>query len=166
MSLFITSLNSGSNGNCYYIGNENEAVLIDAGISCKEVESRMKRLGLSINKLKAIFISHEHSDHINGIPLICKRYNLPVYVTQHTLRSCKFLIKRELIQHFTSVMPVQIGSLTITGFPKFHDASEPYSFTVAGNGITVGVFTDIGTPCPQLIHHFAQCNAAIFRIEL
>ena len=59
MSLFITSLNSGSNGNCYYVGNSNEAVLVDVGISCKEVELRMKRLDLSLDKIKAIFISHE-----------------------------------------------------------------------------------------------------------
>jgi phosphoribosyl 1,2-cyclic phosphodiesterase len=64
MSLFITSLNSGSNGNCYYIGNDSEAVLVDAGISCRETEKRMSRLGLTMTKVKAIFISHEHIDHI------------------------------------------------------------------------------------------------------
>ena len=69
MSLFIASLNSGSNGNCYYVGNNNEAVLIDAGISCRETEKRMKRLGLSMHKVKAIFISHEHDDHIYGLNL-------------------------------------------------------------------------------------------------
>lgn len=160
MAIYISSLNSGSNGNCYYVGNETEAVLIDAGISCKEVEQRMKRLGLSMNKVKAIFISHEHSDHINGISLICRRYNLPVYVTQRTLRSCKFWIRKELICHFTSFAPIQIGELTITGFPKLHDASEPHSFIVSDSSVTVGVFTDIGAPCQQLIHHFAQCDAA------
>ncbi|MVY89979.1 MBL fold metallo-hydrolase, partial [Escherichia coli] len=59
MSLFIASLNSGSNGNCYYVGNSEEAILIDAGLSCLETEKRMKRLGLSLSKVKAIFISHE-----------------------------------------------------------------------------------------------------------
>ncbi len=63
MALFITSLNSGSNGNCYYIGNEQDAILVDAGISCRETEKRLQRLNLSINKVRAIFISHEHSDH-------------------------------------------------------------------------------------------------------
>src|SRR4051812_44823616 len=67
MSLSITSLNSGSNGNCYYVGNEQEAVLVDAGISCREIERRMKRLGPSMQKVKAVFISHEHSDHIRGL---------------------------------------------------------------------------------------------------
>src|SRR5688572_18427900 len=70
MSLYISSLNTGSNGNCFYIGNDNEAILIDAGISCRETERRMKRLGLLMEKVKAIFVSHEHSDHISGIPVL------------------------------------------------------------------------------------------------
>ena len=74
MSLYITSLNSGSNGNCYYIGNEKEAILVDAGISCREIEKRMKRFGLNMQKVKAIFVSHEHSDHIKGIPTLARKY--------------------------------------------------------------------------------------------
>jgi len=88
MSLFITSLNSGSNGNCYYVGNDEEAVLVDVGISCKEIEKRMRRLGLSIQKVKAIFVSHEHTDHISGIPVLARKYNLPVYITAGTLKQC------------------------------------------------------------------------------
>src|ERR1700709_624617 len=94
MSLFITSLNSGSNGNCYYIGNEQEAILVDAGISCRETEKRMLRLGLSMNKVKAIFISHEHSDHINGVTVLAKKYQLPVYITQPTLIGGKLNIEQ------------------------------------------------------------------------
>ena len=81
MSLFITSLNSGSNGNCYYVGNETEAILVDAGISCREIEKRMNRLNLKIEKVKAVFVSHEHSDHIKGLPVLIKKYQLPVYIT-------------------------------------------------------------------------------------
>jgi len=67
MHINICSLNSGSNANCYYIGNDNEAVLIDAGLSCRETEKRMNGLTLSMDKVKAIFISHEHSDHVTGL---------------------------------------------------------------------------------------------------
>jgi len=89
MPLWITSLNSGSNGNCYYVGNEHEAVLIDAGIPCRQIEQRLDRLGLSLRAVKAIFISHEHSDHIRGIAALARKYQLPVYITPKTLRQLR-----------------------------------------------------------------------------
>lgn len=160
MSLYITSLNSGSNGNCYYVGNDNEAVLVDAGISCREIEKRMKRLGLPIEKVKAVFISHEHSDHIRGLSTIAKKYRLPVYITNTTLRFSGLHIEKTLAYDFIPHKPIEVGSLSITAFPKYHDASDPYSFMISCNGINVGVFTDIGEPCAHLISHFGQCHAA------
>src|ERR1700760_544129 len=121
MSLFITSLNSGSNGNCYYIGNEHEAVLVDAGISCRETEKRMLRLGLNIRKVKAIFISHEHSDHINGLPVLAKKYQLPVYITLPTMRRGGLMLEEHLVFRFAAFQTIQIGGLQITAFPKMHD---------------------------------------------
>ena len=160
MSLFITSLASGSNGNCYYIGNEKEAVLIDAGISCRETEKRMKRLGLSMAKVKAIFISHEHSDHIRGLQSLVKKHQLPVYITPPALQYGGLSLNGSSIRSFKAYEPVSIGDLVITAFPKLHDASDPYSFIVAGREIKVGVFTDIGLPCQHVIKHFGQCHAA------
>jgi phosphoribosyl 1,2-cyclic phosphodiesterase len=160
MSLFITSLNSGSNGNCYYIGNEHEAVLVDVGISCRETEKRMNRLGLSIHKVKAIFISHEHSDHISGVPLLAKKHNIPVYITPKTLLHLNVNADDHQILHFIAYQPVIIGGLTITAFPKFHDAIEPHSFIISCGKVTVGVFTDIGAACEHLISHFSKCHAA------
>ncbi|SHM82469.1 MBL fold metallo-hydrolase [Mucilaginibacter sp. OK098] len=160
MSLFIASLNSGSNGNCYYVGNEQEAVLIDAGISCRETEKRMLRLGLSMQKVKAIFVSHEHSDHINGIPVIAKKYRLPVYITPPTLQRGGLRLDNELVISFGAFETVIIGGLHVTAFPKQHDASNPHSFLITCRDIKVGVFTDIGIVCENLIHHFSQCHAA------
>jgi phosphoribosyl 1,2-cyclic phosphodiesterase len=160
MQLFITSLNSGSNGNCYYIGNEQEAVLVDAGISCRETETRMKRLGLSMTKVKAIFISHEHSDHIRGLEGLARKYRLPVYITPDTRVSSRLIFDNIGLRPFRAYEPVQIGELTITGFPKFHDAADPHSFIVAYQDIKVGVFTDIGAPCEHVVQHFQLCHAA------
>jgi phosphoribosyl 1,2-cyclic phosphodiesterase len=160
MSLFIASLNSGSNGNCYYIGNDNEAILIDAGISCREIEKRMKRLGLLIEKVKAIFVSHEHSDHIFGIPVLSNKYRLPVYITSGTLKYSRLSIEKHLVTSFRAYEPVMIGSLSVSAFPKFHDAGDPHSFIVTNNLVKVGVFTDIGIACENVVHHFKQCNAA------
>ena len=160
MSLFITSLNSGSNGNCYYIGNETDAILVDAGISCREIEKRMKRLSLDIHKVKAVFVSHEHTDHISGVQVLSKKYKLPVYITNVTHRFGRLRLDKDLVTSFTAYQAITIGNLTITAFPKFHDAADPYSFVVSCNQIKVGVFTDIGTPCENLVHHFKQCHAA------
>jgi phosphoribosyl 1,2-cyclic phosphodiesterase len=160
MQLFITSLNSGSNGNCYYVGNEQEAVLIDVGISCRETEKRMLRLGLSMSKVKAIFVSHEHTDHISGVPVLAKKYNIPVYITEHTRQNIRLSWENVLVQPFQAYKPLRIGELLITGFPKFHNAADPHSFVVDYQNIRVGIFTDIGTPCDHVIRHFSQCHAA------
>lgn len=159
MSLFIASIASGSNGNCYYIGNEQEAVLIDAGISCRETVKRMKRIGLSIDKVKGIFISHEHGDHIRGVEVLSSRYKLPVYITAATLRSSRLKLNKDHIAHFHANEPIAIGELLINPFLKKHDAADPHSFTVSYNDVTIGIFTDIGKPCEHVIEHFKQCHA-------
>ncbi len=160
MSLFITALASGSNGNCYYVGNEREAVLVDAGICCREIERRMRRLGLQMAKVKAVFVSHEHSDHIRGLRVLSKKYSLPVYITRPTLQNGRLFLEKHLILNFVADEPIKIGGLLVTAFSKLHDAADPYSFMVSCNGLNVGVFTDIGTCCQQLVYHFSNCHAA------
>ena len=159
MSLFITSLNSGSNGNCYYVGNTHEAVLIDAGLSCRQTETRMERLGLSLRTVKAIFVSHEHSDHIKGIVQLAKKYQLPVYITPGTLQKSRLPTASFPLRPLRSHEPVRVGDLFITAFPKLHDAADPHSFLITSQDTCVGVFTDIGFPCEHVIHHFKQCHA-------
>jgi phosphoribosyl 1,2-cyclic phosphodiesterase len=160
MSLYISSLNSGSNANCYYIGNSNEAVLIDAGLSCRETEKRMLQLGLSMDKVKAIFVSHEHSDHITGLAGISKKHQLPVYITAATSGNCRIPIEPQLVRGFQKNKPVKIGNLSIIPFRKSHDAKDPHSFMVSGQGINIGIITDIGHACKQVIKYFSQCHAA------
>lgn len=159
MSLYVASLNSGSNGNCYYIGNDNEAVLIDAGISCRETEKRMKRLGLEMRRVKAVFISHEHADHIHGLPVLSKKFNLPVYGTAQTLECVKDRIRPDLLYYISSFAPVNIGKIAVTAFPKHHDAADPQSFVLTCEGVTTGVFTDIGRPCEHVRQYFSLCHA-------
>ncbi len=158
MSLYIASLNSGSNGNCYYVGNDMEAVLVDVGISCRETEKRMKLAGLNIKNVKAIFVSHEHGDHIRGVSTLANKYSLPVYITSLTANNGPILIKH-LSKTFTAGEAVSVGSLKITAFAKQHDANDPHSFIISHNETTVGVFTDIGIVCKEVIHYFKQCHA-------
>ena len=159
MQLFVTALNSGSNGNCYYVGNEEEAVLIDAGISCRETEKRMLRLGLSMAKVKAIFISHEHSDHIKGLRVLAKKYKLPVYITPATLGNSRLNLEELEVISFQAFRPVRVGGLMVEAFPKFHDAADPHSFVISFQEVKVGVFTDIGAPCEHVIKYFQRCHA-------
>jgi phosphoribosyl 1,2-cyclic phosphodiesterase len=159
MSLFITSLNSGSNGNCYYIGSATEAILIDAGLSCKETEKRMQRLGLSIDNVKAIFISHEHTDHVFGLPVLSAKHSLPVFITERTRLYSGLRLKPHLVHAFGAHEPVQIGNLLVHAVPKNHDAADPHSFIVTSSGINIGILTDIGKPCNNVIDSFSKCNA-------
>lgn len=160
MSLYVTSLNSGSNGNTYYIGNDTEAVLVDAGISCRETERRMARLGLSMELVKAIFISHEHSDHISGVPTLAKKYQLPIYITERTLRNSGMKLSETLVQNFKADEAIRIGALYVIPFGKHHDAADPHSFVIEYKGVKVGVLTDIGASCDRVVHYFKQCHAA------
>lgn len=160
MSLRIASLNSGSNGNCYYVGNEEEAVLIDAGISCKETERRMAQLTLPLQRVKAIFISHEHSDHISGLDVLSRKYDIPVFLTPRMQQWGRIKVEPSRVLFYEAFQPVIIGNLRITAFPKLHDACDPHSFTVADENVIIGVFTDLGLPCKELIRHFKLCNAA------
>ncbi|MFA6127677.1 MAG: MBL fold metallo-hydrolase [Bacteroidales bacterium] len=160
MALNIASLNSGSNGNCYYIGNYSEAVLIDAGLSCRETEMRMARIGLYIKKVKAIFISHEHTDHTRGVEVLSRRHKIPVYLTGRTLQNSRLQLEPDLVRSFDSYNPVIIGSLLVNPFPKLHDAAEPHSFIISDGSTNIGVLTDIGKACEHVIHNFRQCHAA------
>ncbi len=162
MPLHIASIASGSNGNCYYVGNRTEAVLVDAGISCREVVRRAARTGIDMEKVKAIFISHEHSDHIRGLEAIARKWNLPVYATAPCLCRCGL---GERSAHLGVPMrsdeTISVGSLRVTAFAKRHDACDPVSFVVEeADGTTVGVFTDIGRCCNEVVRQFSRCHAA------
>lgn len=159
MSVQIVSLNSGSNANCYYIGNNQEAVLIDAGLSCRETEKRMKRLGLEMKKVKAIFISHEHADHIAGLETLSKKHELQVYITNATLKNSNLQLVPQSIHSFSDSKAISVGALSITPFSKSHDADDPHSFMISSAGINIGVITDIGYACKNVQQYFAQCHA-------
>ncbi|WMJ71799.1 MBL fold metallo-hydrolase [Cytophagaceae bacterium ABcell3] len=160
MKLFVTALNSGSNGNCYYIGNNDDAVLVDAGISCREIERRMARLGLDMQKVRALFISHEHADHVRGVKVLSKKYKLPVYITPGTLNNARYLDPTNpFFVKMHSYSSIKYGDLEVIAFPKLHDARDPQSFIIRQHGLCVGVFTDIGAPCEHVIENFKHCHA-------
>ena len=157
--LSFASIASGSNGNCYYIGNESEAVLVDVGLSCRELLRRVERLGLDMNRIRAIFLSHEHSDHISGLTVLSKKYRIPVFSTPGTWQGGRKATPAAGVQFIASNDIIDVGQLRVQAFPKFHDAAEPVSFVVSQNELRVGVMTDIGHACEEVIRHLPACQA-------
>lgn len=155
----ICALASGSNGNCYYIGNSQDAILVDAGINCKQILMRMAEVGLDPKKIRGVFITHEHGDHVRGIRVFGKKLDIPAFLTQGTFDSLFSTYKPYAARIIQPGIPVDIGSFRVHPFLKNHDASEPTSFRIEHKDINIGVFTDIGEPCGNVVDHLSKCHA-------
>lgn len=155
----ICALASGSNGNCYYIGDENSAILIDIGIYYKRLIERLDEAGLNKDKIKAIFISHEHTDHIQGAKVTSKKLGIPVFYTKKTYHKCYNKNKADNFGFFEPDSPYIIDNFKIIPFLKNHDAVNPCSFRIKVNNKNIGIMTDIGIVDDTLKNEFAKCNA-------
>lgn len=155
----LCALASGSNGNCYYIGNERDAVLVDAGISAKQILIRINDAGLDASKIRGIFVSHEHSDHISGVRVLSKRLGIPAWFSQGTYDSLRETEQPEQYSIFIPGKASVLDSFTVHPFLKNHDATEPCSFRIEHDDWHIGVFTDIGEACSLVKHHLRKCHA-------
>lgn len=163
MSLYISSLNSGSNANAYYVGTKEYGVLIDAGLSLRNTKNRLQALGLSLSHIRAIFISHEHDDHIRGLAEIANLTKAPVFASSETFRAhrCFERIPEEQRSVFVCGDKVIIGELTVECFAKKHDGIDPHSFVITDSQVRIGVITDIGHACEKVEEQFRSCNAVL-----
>lgn len=155
----LCAIASGSNGNCYYVGTENEAILIDVGINRKQVLLRMQERGLDPSKVVGIFISHEHADHTRGVRVLSKALKVPAYMTKGTFQNMWNPNRPGLYGIFDPGKPVLLGDFIIRPFIKKHDAANPCSFTVEVKGKHIGVMTDIGSTCDKVHAHLNICDA-------
>ncbi|MCQ2374397.1 MAG: MBL fold metallo-hydrolase [Salinivirgaceae bacterium] len=156
----ICALASGSNGNCYYIGNENDAILIDLGIHFNTLKERAEKACIDLNKVRAVFITHEHCDHVQGAHAACKKMQWPIFFNKKTFNNTLKNRRPDIVSFFENDTEVNIGSMIVYPFSKSHDASCPCSFRIEINGMNIGVMTDIGIAEQPLATHFALCNAA------
>lgn len=157
--LEICALASGSNGNCYYLGNEKDALLIDAGISTKQILYRMHTSNLDLRKVRGVFISHEHSDHVRGVRVLVKKLGIPAFLTLNTYRAMWRAYQPPSYTPFQPGHTFRFRSFIIHPFRKNHDAREACSFRIEHEGVSVGIFTDIGSPCENVTSHLAMCHA-------
>ncbi|MFT4303164.1 MAG: MBL fold metallo-hydrolase [Candidatus Woesearchaeota archaeon] len=155
-----TAIASGSNGNCYFVASGNDSLLIDAGLSCKELLNRMSNLSISVKRLSGLFISHEHSDHIRGVEVISKKYDIPVYVTEGTFNAGNFRVNDRLLNFIKPNDKVKIGNIQVDSFRKNHDAAEPCSFLLTAEKYKIAVLTDIGEKCQNVINAISKANVA------
>lgn len=160
--LSVCVLASGSRGNAIYIDDGNTAVLIDAGLSGIEIQRRMDRKGLEPSKLDAILVSHEHSDHVQGVGVLSRRFDLPVYISDGTRRATgKSLGKLKEVIPFTCGKAFDVDSLKIHPFSISHDAEDPAGFTIRSNGSKVGIATDLGIITAVVKTHLKDCNILV-----
>lgn len=141
------SIASGSSGNCHYIGYKDTNILIDAGLSGKRITKGLDEIDIDANKLNGIFVTHEHSDHIKGIGVLSRKYDLPIFVNYKTWNAIKEKIgkvKEENIKIFENDKEYAIGDMGIKPFSITHDAVDPVGFKLTDGKKAISVATDIG----------------------
>ncbi|MFT4297680.1 MAG: MBL fold metallo-hydrolase [Candidatus Woesearchaeota archaeon] len=151
---------SGSNGNCYFLESGGDSVLVDAGISCKELNLRMEQMKLKLSRIGGVFITHEHSDHIRGLETLAKRFEVPIYLTEGTLKAKMLKLNDRLINIVRDGSKIGIGNIKVNAFSKSHDAAEPCSYMLHSGKFNVSVMTDIGKVCSNVVDNIKNSDVA------
>ncbi len=160
--LSVCVLASGSKGNAIHISDGSTHILIDAGLSGVEIQRRMAAAGLAIEELSAIMVSHEHSDHVRGVGVLARRYDLPVYMTRGTATAASSQLGRiDRLHHFEIGRPFAVEDLAIHPFAVSHDAKDPAGFTVSRYGRKIGIATDLGIATGMVKQHLKACSLLV-----
>lgn len=162
----LYSIASGSSGNCIYLGEEDGGILIDAGISRKRIVTGLERKGLSLDDIKAIFVTHEHSDHISGLGPVLRKNPIPVYATADTVSAIweKTNMNNISPELFHSIRPeeeIEAGEMLVRPFSISHDAVDPVCYTVEKQGKRAAVATDMGCFDDTIIRVLGQCDSVL-----
>ena len=145
----LCSIASGSSGNCIYVGSDHTHLLVDTGISRKRIEEGLKKLEIKGEEIDGVLITHEHSDHIQGLGVLSRKYELPIYATKGTIEgiaSCTSLGKlpEGLFHPIRADEPFLLGDIEVKPFAISHDACEPTGYRFECGGRSAAVATDLG----------------------
>ena len=159
------NLASGSKGNAIWVESDETAILVDNGLSGKELKRRMALVGLDPQRLKAIVVSHEHRDHTHGVGVLARMFKIPVYANQGTLNRATFIIGKINPVIFRTGNDFTIGDLRIHPISVSHDASDTVGFTFEANGTRLGLATDLGKSTTLVREHLSGCQGLILEFN-
>lgn len=134
---------------------------MDAGLSGIELERRLTARGLAPEGLAAIIVSHEHSDHVHGVGILSRRYQLPVYINRKTVAASPQLGELYDLRAFECGSTFAVRNLSVHPFSISHDAEDPAGFTIGQNGATIGIATDLGLATAMVKEHLKRCSLLI-----
>lgn len=160
----FAALGSGSRGNATLVEAGGTRILVDCGFSLREADARADVLGFDLANLDAILVTHEHSDHIDGVARVAGEYGVPVYATRGTvgddedLRGCDW---KAISPHDT----FGIGQITVQPFPVPHDAREPCQFVFGHGGVRLGVMSDVGRITSHVVQVLSGCDALMLEFN-
>ncbi len=158
----ITILASGSRGNATVISDGATSILVDTGLSAREIARRMALAGLDPSMLSAVIVTHEHRDHVTGLGPFCRRHGLCAYMSPETFESARDIVgKIPGVETFRPGRGFSVGTLALRPFSTSHDAADPVGFTLEANGVKIGMATDLGIATSVVAHHLAGCRALI-----
>jgi len=162
----VTVLGSGSAGNCTLIETEATAVLIDAGLSSRQIAHRLAQIGRDLDQIDGILLTHEHSDHTRALGVLCKERSIPIYANRLTAEALvadpeNQALKKISWRLFSTGSPFTVGDLTVESFSVPHDAYDPVGFTVRYGGVAVGLITDLGHATRLVVERLRTMDALV-----
>ena len=151
MRATITILGSGSSGNCAFVETPRLRLLVDAGFSGKQIVARLASIGRKIEDVNAVLLTHEHNDHTQGLPVLCKRFKIPVYANRLTAEAMQEeMPELKLWKVFQTGQTFELGDVLVESFTVPHDAHDPVGFLLRHEHGNIGVLTDLGH-CTRLV---------------
>ncbi len=161
MNLSICSLASGSSGNCYVVGCTSGFVLVDVGISGKQIREGLGKMGLSMEDLKAVFITHDHGDHVKGLPAVLKGSDAVVFANKSTLDAISYNISRRRRRLFSTGESISLPGLDVDTFQTSHDARDPAGFSFIAADKRLAIVTDTGLVTEEIREHMKKADMLV-----
>lgn len=162
MPVRLTILGSGSSGNCAYLETDEARVLIDAGLSLRQIRLRLATISRAPEILTGVLITHEHWDHVQSVPLLSEKLHIPIYCNRPTHEAIEYQTKTKIpCRLFTTGASFEVGDITVETFMIPHDAQDPVGYLLRTRAGNVGFLTDLGHATRLVLERVRPANALV-----